>query len=201
MKSNKRLIGAGIVSAIGASLCCITPVLAFISGTSGVASSFGWMEPYRPLLITVTIEVLGFAWYQKLKKRSVEEIACDCEDDGKPPFIQSKLFLGLVTVFAITMLSFPYFSKVFYPDVKPRVVIVVSSENILTDTISISGMTCEGCEVNIHHSINELEGILSMAVSHKSKNAVIQYDKTKTNNRAIRNKIIQSGYTPTRDTL
>src|SRR5690625_7732599 len=69
-KKNNRLVGAGVLSAVAASLCCITPVLALISGASGVASTFSWMEPARPYLIGITVLVLGFAWYQKLKPRT-----------------------------------------------------------------------------------------------------------------------------------
>jgi len=66
MKTDNKLIGAGLLTAIAASLCCITPVLALIAGTSGLASTFSWLEPFRPYFIGLTILVLGFAWYQKL---------------------------------------------------------------------------------------------------------------------------------------
>ncbi|MCF6243353.1 MAG: hypothetical protein L3J74_18705, partial [Bacteroidales bacterium] len=46
-KTSKRLLGAGIISAVAASLCCITPVLAIIAGSSGIAASFSWLEPLR----------------------------------------------------------------------------------------------------------------------------------------------------------
>ena len=85
MKKDNKLIGAGLLTAFAASLCCITPVLALIAGTSGLASSFSWLEPFRPYLIGLTILVLGFAWYQKLKPK--KEIDCDCETDEKPKFI------------------------------------------------------------------------------------------------------------------
>ena len=48
MKTDKKLIGAGLLTAFAASLCCITPVLALVAGTSGLASSFSWLEPARP---------------------------------------------------------------------------------------------------------------------------------------------------------
>ena len=67
MKTDNKLIGAGLLTAIAASLCCITPVLALIAGTSGLASTFSWLEPFRPYFIGLTILVLAFAWYQKLK--------------------------------------------------------------------------------------------------------------------------------------
>ena len=90
MKSENKLIGTGLLTAITASLCCITPVLALIAGTTGIASAFSWVEPFRPSLIGLTVLVLGFAWYQKLKPR--KEIDCACETDEKPKFMQSKTF-------------------------------------------------------------------------------------------------------------
>jgi len=132
MNKNKKLIGTGILTAIASSLCCITPVLALISGTSGVASTFSWLEPFRPYLIGFTIIVLGFAWYQKLKPK--KETDCDCETGEKTSFIQSKLFLGIVTIFAIVMTAFPYYSSVFYPKSEKEIALyrsVFSSYNIL----------------------------------------------------------------------
>ena len=67
MVTDGKLIGTGLLTAIAASLCCITPVLALIAGTSGLASTFSWLEPFRPYFIGLTILVLAFAWYQKLK--------------------------------------------------------------------------------------------------------------------------------------
>jgi mercuric ion transport protein len=67
----KKWIGAGIVAAIVASLCCIAPVIALLAGTSSMASTFSFLEPARPYLIGLTIALLGFAWYQKLKKSIV----------------------------------------------------------------------------------------------------------------------------------
>jgi mercuric ion transport protein len=66
IKNNKGWV-AGLLTAVAASLCCITPVLALLGGASGLASSFSWMEPFRPFLIGLTVLVFAFAWYQKLK--------------------------------------------------------------------------------------------------------------------------------------
>ena len=49
MKTDNKLIGAGLLTAIAASLCCITPVLALIAGTSGLASTFSWLERMHPI--------------------------------------------------------------------------------------------------------------------------------------------------------
>ena len=173
-----KLAVTSILTAITASLCCITPVLALIAGTSGVASTFSWIEPFRPYLIGLTILVLLFAWYQKLKPE--KEIDCECETDKKPKFIQSKTFLGVVTVFAIVMLALPYYSSMFYPNSEKQIVIVDKS-NIKTTEYKISGMTCASCEAHVNHEVNKLNGIVNSKTSYENGNSIIEFDETKTN--------------------
>jgi len=191
MKSENKLISAGLLTAITASLCCITPVLALIAGTSGIASTFSWIEPFRPYLIGLTILVLGFAWYQKLKHK--KEIDCECETDEKPKFIQSKTFLGIVTVFAIVMLAFPYYSGIFYPNTEKQIIVVDKSE-IKTTEFKINGMTCAGCEEHVNHEVNKLNGIVNSKVSYENGNAIIDFDITKTNEVEIEKAINSTGY-------
>ena len=186
-----KLAVTSILTAITASLCCITPVLALIAGTSGVASTFSWIEPFRPYLIGLTILVLLFAWYQKLKPE--KEIDCECETDKKPKFIQSKTFLGVVTVFAIVMLAFPYYSGMFYPNTEKQI-LVVNKSDIKTVEFKISGMTCVSCEEHINHEVNKLNGIVNSNSSYKKGNAIIEFDKTKTSEREIENAIKSTGY-------
>ena len=191
MKSESKLIGTGLLTAITASLCCITPVLALLAGTSGIASTFSWIEPFRPYLIGLTILVLGFAWYQKLKPQ--KEIDCDCETVEKLKFIQSKTFLGIVTVFAIVMLAFPYYSGVFYPNTN-RQIIVVDKSDIKTTEFKISGMTCASCEEHVNHEVNKLIGIVNSKASYENGNAIIEFDITKINESEIETAINSTGY-------
>jgi len=193
MKKDKKLIGAGLLTAIASSLCCITPVLALISGTSGIASTFSWTEPFRPYLIGITILVLAFAWYQKLKPRTKEEITCDCEEDEKTPFLQSKMFLIIVTLFAIIMTAFPYYSSVFYSNHKKEIV-KVDKSNLQRISIDIKGMTCTACEDHINHSVNELNGILDISSSYENGNSEIEFDDSKTTIEEIEKTINKTGY-------
>ncbi|GGH43544.1 MULTISPECIES: mercuric transport protein MerTP [Flavobacteriaceae] len=189
MKS--KLAITSLLTAITASLCCIAPVLALIAGTSGFASTFSWIEPFRPYLIGLTIVVLLFAWYQKLKPE--KEIDCECETDEKPKFMQSKTFLGVVTVFAIVLLAFPYYSSMFYPNSEKQIV-VVDKSNIKTTEYKISGMTCASCEAHVNHEVNKLNGIVNSKTSYENGNAIIEYDKTKTNEAEIEKAINATGY-------
>ncbi len=105
-------------------------------------------------------------------------MVCACEEDEKPSFFQSKLFLGIVTVFAILMLSFPYYSHVFYPKSSEKI-IVVNAENITEAHFEIAGMTCKGCEEHVKHAAAQLPGYISAEANHTTDKATVKFDKTK----------------------
>jgi copper chaperone CopZ len=191
MKKEKSIIGAGLFTALASSLCCITPVLALVSGTSGIASTFSWLEPMRPYFIGITILVLGFAWYQKIKPKP--EIDCECEEDEKEPFMQSKLFLAMITVFALVMTAFPYYSAIFYPDNQKEVVLTAES-SIQTVYVAIEGMTCQSCEEHVSHEVNKLEGIVRANTSYEKGNAVVEFDASKTSIAEIEKAVNSTGY-------
>lgn len=194
MKSENKLLGTGLLTAIAASLCCITPVLALVAGTSGLASTFSWLEPFRPYFIGLTVLVLGFAWYQKLKPK--KQIDCNCETDEKPKFIQTKMFLGIVTVFSGLMLAFPIYAHILYPKTEKQV-IVVDKSNIQTVEFTISGMTCSACAEHVDHDVNQLSGIIKSTASYESGNAIVEFDNSKTTTAEIEKAINSTGYTVT----
>jgi mercuric ion transport protein len=201
-KSNSgKLAGASVLSAIAASLCCITPVLALISGASGAASAFSWITPARPYLLGVTVLVLGFAWYQKLKPRTAEEIQCACEEDEKPPFMQSKKFLGIVTIFAALMMAFPYYAKIFYPKPQETKIIMVDKENIVQEKFIIADMDCEACVANIDNQISKVPGVIEYHTSYANGNSIVKFDKTKTSAEDIATAINKTEFKVTRHEL
>ncbi|MFN3839775.1 MAG: mercuric transport protein MerTP [Cyclobacteriaceae bacterium] len=182
----------GLLAAVAASLCCITPVLALISGVGGIASTFSWIEPARPYLISATVLVLGFAWYQKLKPRTPEEIACACETDEKPSFWQSKKFLGIVTVLAVALMAFPNYAHIFYP--KPNQVAANPEAAIHKVRFLVSGMTCTGCEEHVKHALNAVDGVIESEASYEAGTASAKYDTAKTSVNALKEVINATGY-------
>jgi len=194
MESENKLAGLGLLTAISASLCCITPVLALLAGTSGLASLFSWLDPLRPYLIGLTVLVLGFAWYQKLKPQ--KQVDCNCDTTEKTPFIQTKKFLGIATILAGLMFAFPMYAHVFYPKTENQTFIVDQS-NIQTVEFTIKGMTCSGCEEHLSHEVNKLPGIIKATVSYENGNAIIEFDKTKTDIEEIEKTIGKTSYSVT----
>ena len=109
--ANKNILTV-IGATIAASLCCVTPVLAVLAGSSSLASSFTWLAPYHNYLIAFTVLVLIYAWYDKLKP--TKDIECDCENQS---FFSSKLFLAIVTVFTALILTFPQWGNKIFENV------------------------------------------------------------------------------------
>jgi len=188
-QSENRWMGAGLFAAFVASLCCITPVVGFLAGIGGIASTFSWIEPFRPYLIGLTTVLLGFAWYQKLKTAGDIECACD----EKPSFWQTKIFLGFVTAMAVVLMSFPYYSDAFFPKAEQEVV-YVQKDQVQTVTFEVEGMTCTGCEETVKAASLSLTGVLEADASYKTGKATIKYDKSRVNVEQITSAINKTGF-------
>jgi mercuric ion transport protein len=196
MKTIASLPNLSIITAFVSSLCCIMPVLAILAGTTGIASTFSWLDPARPYFIGSTAFILGLAWYQKLKPQKQgggESLECDCETDSKQSFFQTKLFLTMITILSILLLSFPSYSHLFFQKTETNIGVnqIVKSQK---SEFIISGMTCAGCEAHIKSEISKLKGIVLSQVSYEKGNAIVKFDNKKTNVEEITKAINSTGY-------
>jgi copper chaperone CopZ len=179
--SEKKWIGAGLLAAVAASLCCITPVLAVLGGLGGIASTFSWLDPLRPYLIGFTAIVLGYAFYNAYKPEKEGEVDCACEDDESPAkknFLNSKAFLWVVTSVSVLMFAFPSYSHIFFPNTNNNIV-VVNESNITEAKFYIEGMTCTGCEESVDYALETEEGVISVTSSYETGIAKVKFDKSK----------------------
>jgi len=193
---NKKII-VGIITSIAGSLCCITPVVAVMTGSIGMASSMSWIEPARPYLIGLTIFILGYAWWDKLKPQKLNiECACNPDENGKISFWHTKTFLMIVTLFSTVMLTFPYWGSIFINSDKPKVIYVKES-NIITKTIDVDGMTCQTCEATVQKAGSNVSGVTKIIASSFDGNAIVTYDKSKTDVKSIMKAINDTGYQAT----
>jgi mercuric ion transport protein len=111
-KGNGFLI-AGILSAIGASICCVGPFVLLALGVSGAwIGSLAALEPYRPILIGLTLLFLGFAFYRLYLVRPAcsPESAC-----GNPRSLRrQRVAFWIVTVLVLGLIAVPSFAPLFY---------------------------------------------------------------------------------------
>lgn len=194
LKSSGAYSGAGLFAAIAASLCCITPVIALLAGSSSIAANFSWIEPARPYLISLSVAVLALAWYLKLRPAKANDLNCDCETTKKPSFLQSRTFLGIVTIFSILMMAFPLYAKMFYPAPKVQATSIATVDHKQQVKFIIQGMTCEGCEEHVNNQLSKVNGVLAYKTSYVKRSSLVTFDKSKVDVRAIESAINKTGY-------
>ena len=194
IKSSGAFSCASVLTAIAASLCCITPIIALLGGSSSLAANFLWIEPARPYLIGLSVAVLAFAWFLKLQPANTNDIDCNCETTKKASFLQSKTFLALVTIFAVLMMAFPLYAKLLYPkpNVKATAVVTVDSKQQIK--FRIQGMTCEACEEHVNLELSKVPGVLTYKTSFATQSSLVTFDKAKVDEKTIQAAINKTGY-------
>src|ERR1700674_3561894 len=71
-RSGNGFLVAGILAAIGASVCCVGPLVLLALGVSGAwISSLTALEPYRPIFIGLTLLFLAGAFHRLYLARRV----------------------------------------------------------------------------------------------------------------------------------
>ncbi len=191
MKKTISLLNLGILTALASSLCCITPLIAILLGTGGIASTFSWLTPARPYFIGLSILVLVIAWYQKLKTEKTD--TCGCDIKQQTSFLQSKAFLFVTTIGSVLLLSFPSYAYLLFSNPSPA--ITVNSTTVVQEVeFKIKGMSCSGCEYEVKTEVNKLKGIITVNVSYEKGSATVKFDNKQTNISEITKAINSTGY-------
>jgi len=193
---SKSLFGAGLLAALAASLCCITPLLAVLGGVGSAASAFAWLEPYRLYLVGLTVAVLGFAWFQQLKPKPAADC---CAVPEKRSVLQSTGFLGAVTVVALLLLTFPYYGARLYSTARPSAPAVATLSNSMapvwqTRTYRIGGMSCEACARHVEQAVQQVPGVQRVAVSYAQGTVQVRFDAAHAHPAQVEEAINGTGY-------
>ena len=109
----KIALAGGVLASIGASACCVGPLLLLSLGIGGAwIGNLSALEPYRPVFIVLVFLFLGLA-FRKLyfvPQRCDSEANCDAERTRSAQrvifWIVALLLLGLVAV--------PWLMPLFY---------------------------------------------------------------------------------------
>ena len=113
VQSGNGFLIAGILSALGASACCVGPLVLLALGVSGAwISSLTSLEPYRPIFIGLTLLFLGFAFYRLYLAAPVCRPESGC---GNPRSLgRRRLAFWIVTVVVLGLIAVPWFAPLFY---------------------------------------------------------------------------------------
>lgn len=106
--NTKVLLGVGtLVTAVGASLCCIVPVAVVLLGV-GSAALGAQLEPVRPFFLGLTLLLVGIAFYQVYKPNKGY---CEPGQSCAIPEAQrrQRIIVWLAAILAAVVAAFPYY--------------------------------------------------------------------------------------------
>lgn len=110
---HKGTLIAGALAAVGASVCCVGPLVLLTLGVSGAwIGSLTAMEPFRPALIGVTLLFLGLAFRKLYLVPQTCAPGKSCPDPGTVK--RQRLVFWIVTVLLLGLLAVPWFAPLFY---------------------------------------------------------------------------------------
>jgi mercuric ion transport protein len=109
----KQTLIAGVLAGIGASLCCVAPLVLLSLGIGGAwVANLTVLEPVRPLFIGLALLFIGLSFRKLYLTTQICEPGKPCANDEvirKQRFI----FWG-VTIPLLGLLAFPWFAPLFY---------------------------------------------------------------------------------------
>lgn len=107
------LAAAGIIAAIGASSCCVVPLLLFAVGVSGAwISNLTALAPYQPVFVAAAIAFLAIGFvrvYRRPKIDCVEGSYCARPASSRIAKVSLWAAAGLVVV----AVAFPHIARFF----------------------------------------------------------------------------------------
>ena len=106
--TSNRSLTAAVIAAVGASICCIGPLVLLALGIGGAwVSNLTALEPYRPIFIGVVLVFLGLA-FRKLylvPRRCAPDDAC-----AVPSTLRNqRIIFWVVTVILLALVTFPWY--------------------------------------------------------------------------------------------
>ncbi|WP_297527813.1 mercuric transporter MerT family protein [Thiohalobacter sp.] len=112
MRPNRSL-WAAVVAGIGASLCCVAPLVLLTLGLGGAwISQLTALEPWRPLFVAITLLFLALAFRHLYLRPPACEPGQACADP-RTLRNQRRLF-WLVSIPLLALLAFPWYAPLFY---------------------------------------------------------------------------------------
>jgi mercuric ion transport protein len=111
--SAKGSLIAGAAAAIGASLCCVGPLVLLTLGIGGTwIASLTALEPYRPFFAGLTLLFLGLAFRRLYLVPQACTPGKPCADPGT--IKRQRLTFWTVAVPLLGLLSVPWLAPLFY---------------------------------------------------------------------------------------
>jgi mercuric ion transport protein len=104
---------AGVVAAIGASVCCVGPLVLLMLGIGGAwIGNLAAFAPYRPLFIGLTLLFLALAFRKLYLAPRACASGATCADPQTAR--RQRMIFWLVSVLLLGLLAVPWIAPLFY---------------------------------------------------------------------------------------
>ncbi len=109
----KQSLLASAFAAIGASACCVLPLVLLMLGIGGAwVAQLTKLEPYRPVFVFIALIFLALAWRKLYREPQACAADKPCADDR---VIARQRALFWITILPLSaLLVFPWFAPYFY---------------------------------------------------------------------------------------
>ena len=105
---------AGVAAGIGASVCCVGPLVLLALGISGTwIGNLTALEPYRPFFIGLTALFLGLAFRKLYLAPQTCEPGTSCRN-GPRIVRRQRIIFWLVVALLLSLLLVPWVVPIFY---------------------------------------------------------------------------------------
>lgn len=103
-----KVVVGSVAAALGASACCLGPVVFSIIGAGALSAASTQLEPLRPAFTALTGVLLVAGFYVTYRRSAVESCG---PGEVCPPATnrRTKVLLWIATFVAIVLVTFPYY--------------------------------------------------------------------------------------------
>lgn len=103
-----KVVVGSVIAALGASACCLGPVVFSILGAGALSVASTKLEPLRPLFVGLTAVLLSAAFVVTYRRTPAE--ACAPGETCPPAGNRAaKIILWVATIVALLLVTFPYY--------------------------------------------------------------------------------------------
>ncbi len=193
---DKAFVGASVLAAVAASLCCILPIVFALGGFAIVGAS-AFFESLRPYFLIATFALLGVGFYLAYRK---PKYACEPGSACARPQVNrfGRIGLWIATVLVIAFAAFPYYSgavaNFLLSDGSVKASPAQPASTVQHVSFAVRGMYCPACAKAVESNLMNLSGIRKATVSYEQGRAEVEYDSRTVTLQQMEKAIQDAGY-------
>jgi mercuric ion transport protein len=111
--NSKHTLIASVLAGIGASMCCVVPLILLTLGISGAwMATLAAFEPVRPVFVALALLFMGLTFHRLYFTSFTCEPSKPCAD--QEVIRKQRFIFWSVTIPLLGLLAFPWFAPLFY---------------------------------------------------------------------------------------